>query len=54
LAANGQARDLGLDVATEAAKKTLIGLADKCVTDVLGTKLSRFLKHSPQLKIIRE
>lgn len=54
LATNEQCRDLGLDVATEAAKKTLIGLADKCVTDVLGTKLTRFLEHTPQLKIIRE
>ena len=54
LATNEQAQDLGLDVATDAAKKTLIGLADKCVTDVLGTKLSSFLKHEPQLKIFRE
>jgi uncharacterized protein len=54
LATNEQASDLGLDVATEAAQKTLIGLADKCVTDVLGTKLTPFFKHQPQLQIIRE
>lgn len=53
-ATDEQARDLGLDVATEAARKTLIGLADKCVTNVLGTQISPFLQHKPQLKIVRQ
>ncbi|MEM4987228.1 CBASS cGAMP-activated phospholipase [Collimonas sp. H4R21] len=49
-----QAKDLGLDVATFAARKTLAGLAEKAVTDILGTTLSPFIAHEPQLKIIRE
>ncbi|REG59288.1 patatin-like phospholipase [Paraburkholderia sp. BL6669N2] len=53
-ATDEQARDLGLDVATEAARRTLIGLADKCVTNVLGTQVPPFLKHKPQLKIVRQ
>lgn len=54
LADKDQTQDLGLDVATEAAKKTLIELASKYINDVLGTTLSSFLTHTPQLKIIRE
>jgi predicted acylesterase/phospholipase RssA len=49
-----QADDLGLDVATLAAKKTLLGLAEKATSDMLGGRLSPFLKHSPQLEIFRE
>ena len=53
LAADEQARDLGLDMASPAAQATLTGLADKCVSDVLGTKLVPFLAHKPQLEIFR-
>lgn len=49
-----QTKDLGLDVATEVARKTLNGLAYKATTDVLGTKLQPYLAHQPQLKLIRE
>lgn len=49
-----QARDLGLDVATEAARKTLKALADKATSDVLGTKLLPYLSHQPQLQLFRE
>ncbi|OYD53840.1 hypothetical protein CGK74_10620 [Thauera propionica] len=49
-----QAKDLGLDVADSTACRTLKGLAEKAVTDVLGTKLKPFLGHCPQLKIYRE
>ncbi|QBR02501.1 CBASS cGAMP-activated phospholipase [Paraburkholderia pallida] len=48
-----QAKDLGLDIATEAARKTLSALASKAVTDVLGTSLRTYLTHTPQLKIHR-
>lgn len=48
-----QAKDLGLDVATEAAKKTLIALAHKVTSDVLGSRLAPYLSHHPQLQIIR-
>lgn len=51
---NEQANDLGLDVATEAARTTLLALADKSVTDVLGTRLQPYLKHEPQLQLVRE
>ena len=49
-----QAKDLGLDVATDAAKKTLLALAEKAVTDVLTTKLHVFLYHNPQLQLIKD
>lgn len=49
-----QAKDLGLDVATEAAKKTLLALAEKAVTDVLTTKLQVFFSHNPQLQLIKD
>ncbi|KVC24889.1 hypothetical protein WS55_17580 [Burkholderia pseudomultivorans] len=49
-----QANDLGLDVATEAARTTLLALAEKSVTDVLGTKLQPYLNHEPQLQLVRE
>jgi patatin-like phospholipase/acyl hydrolase len=49
-----QAKDLGLDIATVAAQKTLVGLAEKAVTDVLGSALRPFLDHKPQLQIYRE
>lgn len=50
---NEQASDLGLDVASEAARKTLIGLASKCASDLVGNVLQPFLKHQPQLKLVR-
>jgi patatin-like phospholipase/acyl hydrolase len=49
-----QAKDLGLDIANETACRTLKGLAEKVVTDVLGTKLRPYLVHKAQLKIHRE
>ena len=49
-----QARDLGLDVATPAARKTLVGLADKATSDVLGSALAKYLAHQPQLQLVRE
>lgn len=49
-----QTKDLGLDVATEAARKTLKALADKATTDVLGNGLKVFLAHQPQLKLVKE
>ena len=48
-----QAKDLGLDIATETARKTLKGLADKTITDILGNKLPPFLEHTPSLTIHR-
>lgn len=49
-----QAKDLGLDVATETARKTLKAIADKATTDVLGNKLKVYLAHKPQLKLVKE
>ncbi len=49
-----QTKDLGLDVATEAARKTLMALADKATTDVLGNRLKAYLAHQPQLKLVKE
>lgn len=49
-----QVNDLGLDVATEAARTTLLALAEKSVTDVLGTKLQPYLMHEPRLSLFRE
>lgn len=49
-----QAKDLGLDVATDIAKATLLALADKAVTDVLGTELPQFLSHRPLLHIYKD
>ena len=49
-----QANDLGLDVATDAAKSTLLALADKAVTDVLTSKLPVFLQHRPQLQLVKD
>lgn len=53
LPSDEQSKDLGLDVASASAQKTLLGLAEKSVTDILGTKLVPYLAHSPQLKIFR-
>ncbi|RBA24361.1 CBASS cGAMP-activated phospholipase [Herminiimonas fonticola] len=50
---NEQTSDLGLDLASVAAQKTLMGLSEKLVTDILGTKLLPYLDHKPQLKIYR-
>lgn len=49
-----QAKDLGLDVSTEVAQKTLLALASKITTDELGARLVPYLTHSPQLQIFRE
>lgn len=49
-----QSDDLGLDVATFAAKKTLLGLAEKSVSDIIGGRLAPFMRHQPQLQIFRE
>lgn len=49
-----QTADLGLDVATEAARKTLLALAAKATSDILGEKLGPYLSHSPQMKLVRE
>lgn len=51
---NEQAQDLGLDIATESATTTLMALAEKAVTDILGTRLQPFLKHKPQLQLVSE
>lgn len=51
---NEQSQDLGLDIATETARTTLLALAEKAVTDILGTKLQQYLKHKPQLQLVRE
>ena len=51
---NEQAQDLGLDVASYAARKTLLGLAEKAVTDILGTRLQPYLRHIPQLQLVQE
>jgi len=48
-----QAQDLGLDVATDAARSTLMALAEKSVTDLIGGRLNSYLSHKPQLKILR-
>ncbi|WP_458232301.1 CBASS cGAMP-activated phospholipase [Roseateles sp. P5_E8] len=50
---NEQTADLGLDVATEAARKTLLALAAKTTSDILGSKLMPYLRHTPQLKLVR-
>jgi len=50
---NEQAKDLGLDVATEAARRTLMALAKKTASDILNTKLAQFLKHQPQMTLFR-
>ncbi len=48
-----QSGDLGLDIATASACRTLKGLADKTVSDILGTKLKPYLEHSGKLKVLR-
>jgi len=50
---NEQAFDLGLDVASDVARKTLLALAAKATSDILGTALQPFLKHMPQLQLVR-
>lgn len=51
---NEQTEDLGLDIATEAARKTLLALAAKATSDILGEKLGPYLSHSPQMQLVRE
>lgn len=50
---NEQAKDLGLDVATEAARRTLMALGKKAASDILNTKLAPFLKHESQMTLFR-
>lgn len=50
---NEQTNDLGLDVANETARHTLIALGKKAASDILNTKLAPFLKHEPQLTLFR-
>lgn len=50
---NEQAKDLGLDIATETAQRTLIALGKKAASDILTTKLVPFLQHVPQLTLVR-
>jgi len=47
-----QARDLGLDVATLDARRTLTALAEKATTDILGNRMRRFLDHTPSLQVM--
>lgn len=49
-----QAEELGLDIATDGAKSTLVSLAKKSVSDIINTTLTPFIKHTPHLKIIKE
>lgn len=49
-----QAKDLGLDVANETAKKTLVALANKIATDALSTRVLQLLQHDPQLRVLRK
>lgn len=46
-----QASDLGLDVATPVAIRTLKALATKATTDLVGNRLDSYLVHTPQLKL---
>lgn len=46
-----QSSDLGLDIATPDAIKTLKALARKATTDLIGNKLDNYLAHTPQLKL---
>lgn len=46
-----QASDLGLDIATPVAIKTLKALATKATTDLIGNRLDGYLAHTPQLKL---
>ena len=50
---NEQAKDLGLDVATEAARRTLMALGKKAASDILNTNLAPFLAHKPQMTLVR-
>lgn len=50
---NEQAKDLGLDVATDAARRTLMALGKKAASDILNTKLAPFLAHEPQMTLVR-
>ncbi len=54
LPSDEQARDVGLDIATEAARRTLIALGKKATSDILNTKLAPFLNHQPQMTLVRE
>jgi patatin-like phospholipase/acyl hydrolase len=48
-----QSSDLGLNVATENARRTLKALASKAATDILGSTLMAYLAHTPTLEIVR-
>jgi len=49
-----QAADLGLDVATPAATRTLAALGAKAATDAFGPRMKVFLQHAPQLQVMRD
>lgn len=51
---NEQTADLGLGVVTEAARKTLLALAAKATSDILGGKLAPYLSHVSQMQLIRD
>lgn len=53
LPSNEQAKDLGLDIATDAARRTLTALGKKAASDILNTTLAPFLMHEPQLILVR-
>ena len=53
LPSNEQAKDLGLDVANETARRTLMALGKKAASDILNTKLAPFLTHEPQMVLVR-
>jgi len=54
LPSHEQAKDVGLDIATEAARRTLTALGKKAASDILNTKLAPFLNHHPQMTLVRE
>ncbi|APW41753.1 hypothetical protein RS694_03765 [Rhodoferax saidenbachensis] len=54
LPSHEQAKDVGLDIATEAARRTLTALGKKAASDILTTDLAPFLSHRPQMTLSRE
>lgn len=54
IAQGAQADDLGLDIATEAAASTLMALAEKSVTDVLGKGLRDLKDYTPTVSILKD
>jgi len=54
LPSHEQASDLGLDIASKAAQKALLGLAEKAATDIPQKILAPFLENIPKLKIAHQ